>query len=114
MEARRLLGPRATLELDREIATHLVCAGCGLLQEQVIPVFRLTHQSIACPRCRQERTILSVHRIDERASFLDVTLDELGIPPGHIVRARQNGTYCYLELTGDLPAALRPNSVNAA
>jgi molybdopterin/thiamine biosynthesis adenylyltransferase len=110
-EAQRILGPGATLDLDREIVTHLVCDECVTIEERVVPAHWLTEQDVNCPRCAQERTLISVHRIDSDASFLDARLGDLGVPPGHIIRARENGTYCYLELSGDFPAALEPGVV---
>lgn len=113
-EAQRILGPGATLDLDREIVTHLICAECEMIEERVVPAHWLTAQDVNCPRCNQERTLISVHRIANDTSFLDTRLGDLGIPPGHIIRARQNGTYCYLELTGDFPAALRSGAVGGS
>jgi hypothetical protein len=40
-----------------------------------------------------------------------VRLCDVGIPPGHIIRARNGHDYCYLELTGDFPEALYQNAI---
>jgi molybdopterin/thiamine biosynthesis adenylyltransferase len=108
-EAQANLGPDATLELDWEIVTHLVCAWCGEVEERVAPLNRLVEQDTLCPACSHERAPISTHRIDSATPFLGYRLCDLGFPPGHVIRARQNGNYCYLELSGDFPAALRPN-----
>jgi adenylyltransferase/sulfurtransferase len=110
-EAQRILGSEAILDLDREIATHLACTHCGASEERVIPVHWLKETEVRCPRCGEERTLTSAHRIDCDTSFLSSRLSDLGIPAGHIVRARQGTSYCYLELTGDFPSALRVNLV---
>ncbi len=108
-KARHSLGPDATLELDWEIVTCLICAGCGLIEERVVAAPWLAEKDAYCPRCKQERTLITTHRVDDETKFLNCRLCDLGFPPGHIIRARQNGSYCYLELSGDFPAALRPN-----
>ncbi len=110
-KAQASLAPGATLELDWEVVISLTCPTCGITEEQVIPALRLTEDLAACPRCGQERALASTHRIDHKTLFLDSRLCDVGIPPGHIVRARHQGVYCYLELSGDFPAALIPNVV---
>ncbi len=108
-EAQRSLGAEAILDLDREIVTGIACVNCGALEERIIPMHRLPESEIRCPKCASRRSLISQHRIDAHTKFLDLRLSELGIPPAHILRARCQTEYLYLELTGDLPAALTPN-----
>lgn len=102
-EAQKMLGTGAALELDREIVTQMVCPICETHEERVISANRLTEREVQCGRCGQERTLRSVHRIDQTIGFLEMDLQTVGIPAGHIIRARKNEEYCYLELSGDFP-----------
>jgi hypothetical protein len=46
------------------------------------------------------------HEIVGTENFLHRTLAEVGVPPLHILRARNAQEYRFYELTGDLPEAL--------
>jgi hypothetical protein len=75
--ARAELGDDAVLELDQEIVLNLICHSCQTVTEVLRPISQVP------------RTLLSI-----------------GVPPLHIVRARNSEEYRFFELTGDLPNTL--------
>jgi molybdopterin/thiamine biosynthesis adenylyltransferase len=103
--ARRELGPDAVLEftdgMGRDIVTTLHCSACQTETEQLKPLYRVTETDAICPTCGETRQPLFTHTVRGDERFLDHTLSDLGIPPLHIIAARNGESYCFLELTGD-------------
>lgn len=99
--ARQHLGPQAIIELDYELVTHFRCPHCDQEAAVFKPLRRLDGRQAQCPQCGQPRQAITTHAINGREPYLEHTLAEIGIPPLHIITARQGTTYAYFELTGD-------------
>lgn len=97
------LGVEVVIELDREVAWAMSCPRCGARDEAPRPLFGLDHREARCPRCGNQRELHLTHGLDDRAAWRDLSLAELGVPPLHILVARQAGgdRRWSFELTGD-------------
>ena len=104
-EARKAMGEGTVIELDRDIAVAARCS-CGAEKEMLTPMRRVTRDLAACPACGSEMLITTTHLIMGKESFLDRTLREAGIPPLHIIRARNGLAERFIELTGDLKTSV--------
>lgn len=101
------IGTEAIMELERELVIGLECRQCQSYQ----PLFRVlgtvTEEAARCPVCGSTRTPVLTHRISGGESFLDKTLDQIGIPPFDIITGKGNGRVCHFELIGDADKVLR-------
>jgi molybdopterin/thiamine biosynthesis adenylyltransferase/DNA-binding transcriptional regulator YhcF (GntR family) len=104
--ARAELGEEAVLELDQEIALALECHTCHNVTEVLKPVSRVSLEEGRCPGCGDLREVHMSHVITGHEPFLERTLLSIGVPPLHILRARNSIEYCFFELTGDLEETL--------
>ena len=100
------MGPEAVVELDHELVTSLACPSCGTKDEVLRPLPQVSFESAHCPVCGTLREAEMTHQIAGHEPFLKRTLASVGVPPLHILRARNTSEYRFYELTGDLPAAL--------
>ncbi|MBN1429050.1 MAG: ThiF family adenylyltransferase [Anaerolineae bacterium] len=103
---RRDLGDDAVLELDQEIVMGLECPNCNTHTEVFRPLSRVTFDEGLCPACGELRHVLMTHMITGEEPFLDRSLRNIGVPPLHIVRARNATQYRFYELTGDAAETL--------
>jgi molybdopterin/thiamine biosynthesis adenylyltransferase/DNA-binding transcriptional regulator YhcF (GntR family) len=104
--ARTQLGHEAVLELDQEIVLALECHACHTLTEVLKPVSRVSLEEGHCPGCGELREVHMSHVITGDEPFLERTLLSIGVPPLHILRARNSVEYGFFELTGDLEETL--------
>jgi molybdopterin/thiamine biosynthesis adenylyltransferase/DNA-binding transcriptional regulator YhcF (GntR family) len=104
--ARAELGEEAVLELDQEIVLALECHTCHTVTEVLKPVSRVSLEEGRCPGCGELREVHMSHVITGDEPFLERTLLSIGVPPLHILRARNSVEYRFFELTGDLEEAL--------
>jgi predicted RNA-binding Zn-ribbon protein involved in translation (DUF1610 family) len=97
------------IELDREVVYRQECSQCGSTDERITPKHHITRLANRCPECGHERELYSLHRLNQRADFLqDETLNSLGVPPLHILKVKVRGeqpSSHYFELSGDIAAA---------
>jgi molybdopterin/thiamine biosynthesis adenylyltransferase/DNA-binding transcriptional regulator YhcF (GntR family) len=100
------LGKDAVLELDQEIVLSLHCHACQTVSEVLKPVSRVSLEEGRCPACGELREVQMTHVITGNEPFLDRTLVQIGVPPLHILRARNSEEYRFYELTGDLEETL--------
>jgi molybdopterin/thiamine biosynthesis adenylyltransferase len=103
---RQDLGPDAAIELDQELILSLTCPACNTREDVVRPLEEVTFEAGHCPSCGVLRETEMTHEITGGESFLHRTLGSIGIPPLHILRARNATEFRFYELTGDLPDAL--------
>jgi adenylyltransferase/sulfurtransferase len=75
------------LDLSRELVDRLVCA-CGHEQGVLQPAERIAAGELKCPRCGGESVPRFLHTLAKHSEFLDLPIDELGLPPADIVWAR--------------------------
>ena len=104
--ARAELGDDAIIELDQEIVLTLRCYNCDAVTEVLKPVSHVSLEEGRCPGCGELREVRMTHIISGDEAFLDRTLLSIGVPPLHIVRARNSEEYRFFELTGDLEETL--------
>ena len=103
---RQDLGQDAVIELDQELILSLSCPSCNTREEVLRPLEDVTFEAGHCPSCGILRETEMTHEITGGESFLHRTLGSIGIPPLHILRARNASEFRFYELTGDLPEAL--------
>ena len=107
--AREDLGNEAVLELDQELVLKLECHVCRTMTDVFRPVSQVTLEEGRCPGCGELRQVHMTHVVTGDEPFLDRTLLSIGVPPLHILRARNNVEYRFFELTGDLANTLHFN-----
>ena len=100
------LGLDAVIELDQELVTKLECPNCHTVEEVLRPLSEVTFDAGHCPTCGVLREAFMSHVITGDEPFLHRTLASVGVPPLHIIRARNETEYRFYELTGDLADAL--------
>ncbi len=100
--ARRLLGESAVIDLGRDIARALHCPKCQKTDEIFRSLGSLTVADARCPHCGHDaREITTFNTLRGDESFLNRTLDELGIPPFDILTARTTDRAIGLQISGD-------------
>jgi molybdopterin/thiamine biosynthesis adenylyltransferase/DNA-binding transcriptional regulator YhcF (GntR family) len=104
--ARADLGPDAMIELDQELITSLECPNCHTIDHVLKPLSAVSFEEAHCPTCGELRESTLTHIISGEENFLHRTLESVGVPALHIVRAHNGVQYRFYELTGDLPEAL--------
>ena len=106
-------GSAIDLRTDRSFLHSVRCPKCG---EQTIfnkPSFRLYNDEVKCSKCQvaddkrlfNQGNIKYVDEFDLNSdeTFLNMTLDEIGIPKLHIIAVRdKNDNHKYYELSDDL------------
>jgi molybdopterin/thiamine biosynthesis adenylyltransferase/DNA-binding transcriptional regulator YhcF (GntR family) len=100
------LGPQAVIELDHELVTRLTCPECRTSEPVIQPLPRVSFEAAHCPECGVLREAIMTHLITGQEDFLQRSLNSIGIPALHILRARNDVEYRFYELTGDAPGAL--------
>lgn len=99
--ARERLGAKAMLEFNGELVVAMKCEQCSEEEPVFKRMARLYESSAVCPTCGRRREMILTHRITGDETYLARTLAEMDIPPLDIVRARNEETSEYLEITGD-------------
>lgn len=107
--AQRDLGEDAVLELNQEIVLALNCPKCHTSTPVFRPLAHVSFEEGLCPTCGTLRQIDMTHVITGDEPFLDRSLREIGVPPLHIIRARNTMEYRFYELTGDAATTLHFN-----
>ena len=106
-EARQLLGEEATIEFGRDMLEKFVCPRCGEEQSVFASLGKIRESAAECPHCEgTRREAITFYRVDGSESFLDRSLDEVGVPPFDILFARSGDRLLGLELTADATAVL--------
>jgi molybdopterin/thiamine biosynthesis adenylyltransferase/DNA-binding transcriptional regulator YhcF (GntR family) len=103
---RQDLGSDAVIELDQELILSLECPQCKTRETVLRPLEDVTFEAGHCPSCGILRETEMTHEITGSENFLHRTLGSIGVPPLHILRARNASEFRFYELTGDLPEAL--------
>lgn len=104
--ARRELGAAAYISLqdDREIIVGLGCGQCDRSRRVLALAGTLAEKDALCESCEQPMRPDLRSRLDGSEGFAERSLLEIGIPPLHIVRARndETGREMLVELSGDV------------
>jgi adenylyltransferase/sulfurtransferase len=107
IEARKLLGANAHLELHRDVLRKLICHNCQREQELFASLGRVGMELDHCPHCgNAHREVVTFHRIDGAEDFLDRPLAQIGVPPWDIIIARAGDRAVGFELTADAASVL--------
>lgn len=93
------LGPRAWIELDREIIFSSSCLHGK--EEMLLPQHKLKEGENYCATCG-ERLLEMTHQIKATSPYLERTLSEWGMPLGHIFVGRNEWVTKNYEFTGDV------------
>ena len=105
-EVRERLGPKAivSLEDDREVIVGLNCAACDRHLPTVALAGDLSEDDARCDGCGEPMAPDVRARFDGTEGLGARRLNEIGLPPLHIVRGRdeENDREVLVELTGDL------------
>ncbi|MEW6608861.1 MAG: HesA/MoeB/ThiF family protein [bacterium] len=99
--ARESLGKEVILELDRDIVTKLHCSKCQEDTNIFKVLGKVTIEDGKCPKCEGIRNVSMTNIISLEEKFIDKNLAEVGIPPFHIIGARNGKKTKYFELTQD-------------
>jgi adenylyltransferase/sulfurtransferase len=100
--ARSMLGPRAELELAREVLEKLVCPSCKAEEAVFASLGKVSPDKAWCPRCANvRREVVTFHKIRGGEDFLDRPLAEIGVPAFDIIIARGAERSVGFELAGD-------------
>ncbi|MHC5036531.1 MAG: HesA/MoeB/ThiF family protein [Planctomycetota bacterium] len=94
-------GGSPVLELDRDLITQFTCPRCDDVENLVAPLFKIRASSLVCPRCGEERSPRTEHRIPMDSPLASHTLGALGIPPYDIVRIATDAGPDFVLLAGD-------------
>ncbi len=105
--AQKELGKGTTLELARDVLQKLVCPKCHKEEEMFVSLGKIKLDKGYCPECpgtrREVQTFYSIHGNE---SFMDKTLQEIGVPLYDIIMARNQERLVGYELSGDGPLVL--------
>jgi adenylyltransferase/sulfurtransferase len=108
-EARRLLGPKAELELGRDVLEKLVCPRCGGEESLFASLGKVRAEQAFCPRCPGVgRDVRTFYKVRGGEAFLGRTPAQIGVPPFDILIARAGARAIGLELAGDAATVLGP------
>jgi adenylyltransferase/sulfurtransferase len=130
-EAKRLLGPDAELELARDVLEKLVCPNCHAEETMFTSLGKVKGDKANCPNCAgwasptnssipqtasqsvgkahpARRDVVTFYKIRGTESFLDRTLEQIGVPPFDILIARTAERAIGIELSADASNVLGP------
>lgn len=105
-EIRARVGPAGYLSLedDREVIVGLSCGQCGTKRQALALAGAMHEDEARCEGCREPMSPDVRSTFDGTEGLGARRLSELGLPPLHIVRGRddESGREVLIELTGDL------------
>ncbi len=87
--AQKRMGPGTVLELEHEIVLSASCHRCDASEEVMAPLDSLDAGAGLCPHCGEPWKLQFAHTIDESSRLCSHTADDLGLPAGDYVVARQ-------------------------
>jgi len=108
--AAKMAGGPVSIELGRDFVLTSNCKACGSGLRHMRPRHRMFERDLICERCRVEArqvkseaavAVLSAMDAGADRSLLDLTLEDLGIPPLHVLEVRSARGSSWIELTGD-------------
>ena len=111
----RLLGTGTTIALGRDFLLTSRCKGCGEELPLWRPRQRVFEQDLVCDACTLVRRppvvdpqIQTLRALSTQTDtrVLDLSFDELGTPPLHVLQVQSSQGTHWIELTGDLPHVL--------
>jgi adenylyltransferase/sulfurtransferase len=106
--ARADLGPGAIVEFQSDLLSGLECPHCAVNTHWFSSLGRVTERDGLCPRCGAPRIPHTYHSLSGAESFLDQTLESLGVPAWEVMTARVGARQIHYELAGDASDLLGP------
>lgn len=88
--AHRQLGSDTVLELEHEILLGASCQRCDTSADVMAPVDSLSAGAGLCPNCGETWKLSFTHTIDAASPLLPRTANDLGLPTGDYVVARES------------------------
>lgn len=107
------LGTDATIQVDdRELIVAFHCAACDASTPHFDLVGRASEDDGRCPTCGEVRAPVLLPEITRNHPFGERTLLEIGIPPAHVLVARNREGFEYraFALAKDVPNYWKPRS----
>jgi len=98
---RSKLGSDAIVELEKEMVYSLHCKNCNAKKPFYKLMGKITEEEAYCDRCKQICIPEMTHTIKGDETFLDYTLELLGIPEMEILIGRNGLNTINIEMTGD-------------
>lgn len=97
------MGPETTIQFDFDVLLEATCDTCGHYQEFYRRLTSVSLNEIVCPTCHRVMSPRTEFEFDGTESYAGKTLAELGVPPLHILLARNwpRRQYRYVELSDD-------------
>jgi molybdopterin/thiamine biosynthesis adenylyltransferase len=87
--AQKQLGPDAVLELEHELVLSASCQPCNISEDVMAPVDSLSAGAGLCPGCGEPWQLEFAHTIDAASPLRAQTAEDLGLPAGDYVVARE-------------------------
>lgn len=104
--SKNYLGNGTILELDHDVVLAFECRICGTEEQVFRSREKLSMRQGLCPDCGKMRNVQMAHVIRGDEPFLDLTLADIGVPPLHIIMAKNASETMYFELTKDVDTLL--------
>jgi adenylyltransferase/sulfurtransferase len=100
--ARSDLGAEAVIDTNQDLLASLRCERCGIDEQMLTSLGRVTESQGRCPQCGEPRTPKMYHTLDgSDLSLNDRTFAELGVPPWDVLGARLGLAQRFYEFGGD-------------
>ena len=100
-----LLGePALALDLEHDVILAFTCPACGEHETALTLLSKATAGSALCPACGAERAFDLRHSFGaDDGELLELTPDELGLPPNDVITVRSAGLRSHFVLSGARP-----------
>lgn len=100
-EANERLGETAVLEFEYDVVFEMTCRTCDVVSPVRRPAPSLSASDAICDVCGAERALNARHSIGaEDEQFLDLTPEDIHLPPFDVVSARAGLGRAHFSLTG--------------
>jgi adenylyltransferase/sulfurtransferase len=97
--AQEQMGEDAILELEHELVVGASCQGCDRSEDVMAPVDALDAGAGLCPQCGEPWKLEFAHTIDATSSLRSYSAENLGLPAGDYVVAREGFNRHFYSLT---------------
>lgn len=97
------LGGLDAIDFSREVVEQLECTSCGRSHRVFRPIEHVREEQALCKACGAECIPHFVHSVSGDSELLDLSVDELGLPPWDVLWGRYGENVLGIELAGDRP-----------
>lgn len=102
------LGTEAILDFGREMVVALTCGKCNTAESIFRQLGKVSESQGRCPVCNEMRQPQLTHSVDGTESYIDMTLQQAGIPLFDILTGRNGMEMVHFELSADREKVLNP------